>query len=162
MSSAPYIEGMSTAAAQKDTAPAASPLPPGHPAGQLIEQPPPKPKFIPDELHVRLFGLLSSLKDSVQGQPLDVSLRGTGAALLIAYMTDEMGRKKLEKLADKDVKDWVLKFRQQNARVWLSFTQGHIVQLFHQLSFDQTRVAKSVTDWQRETTEILRSEPAAG
>lgn len=141
-------------------------MPPGHPAGQLIHQPPKKADFVPNETHVALFKAISAMKGTVTpdmakaGMPAeDISLRGASAALLIAFMTDELGEKKLKKMSAEDVKAWAFSFKSQNPRLWPCFKRGAIVMLVQALSKDASHAVKGYAEWQGEVATILRSEP---
>jgi hypothetical protein len=152
---------MTNAATTKETDQSPLGLPPAHPGAQFVHQPPAKEKFVPNDTHVQLFKAFASMKEGTGAQALDISLRGANAALLVAFMTDELGEKKLKKMSVDDARTWATMFKAQNPRLWPCFQRGAVVLLVQALSKDATHAQKGYADWQAEVSEILKSEPPA-
>ena len=132
------------------------------PAAHLIFQPPKPEPFVPVDEHVRMFHAFEGVKETLQGVKSAVRMSKRGQALLIAYMTDELGAKTLAKMAAKEIQEWVVGWKRQNPRVWGFFDQDRIAMLENMVARDgaaRGRAPKAVTKWQLEQYEILRSFP---
>jgi hypothetical protein len=129
-------------------------LPPGHPARQFIHQVQPK-KFDPNPTHAKMFRALAGAKDA--------ELQNSGAALMIAFMSEELGEKALAEMSEAKIVEWVSAFRRKNPRLWTHFRVGHVPMLERELHFDPEYRAshepKPIVEWQRIMSEILRSQP---